>query len=105
MSTPKTEKAKSTKPGAFKPGSDARRGRGPKPGSGGRPPDEFKARMQGLASNESVEGYLTRCLNGEFGPKFFLGALGYVTDRGYGKAAQPISGSAGEPLEIILRRE
>lgn len=78
----------------FAKGADARRGRGPKPGTGGRPPNEFKDHMQALASGADVDAYLRKCLAGDFGPKFFLSALAYATDRGYGKAPQSVDVTA-----------
>lgn len=60
---------------------------------GGRPPNEFRDRMAALTTRDDVEAYLERCLKGEFGPKFFLSALSHATDRGYGKAAQPLQHS------------
>lgn len=90
--------------GTFKKGKDPRRGRGPKPGTGGRPPDEFKRRMRELASSKEAEEYLERCLRGEFGPKFFLAARQDVADRGYGKPVQAheVSGTDGEPIEVAV---
>lgn len=70
---------------------------------GGRPPDEFKARMRELATTAEAEAYFGRCMAGEFGPKFYLAALAHATDRGYGKAAQPIVGDAEQPVEIVVR--
>ena len=65
-------------------GGTLRRGN---PGNnGGRPSNEFKNKMRQLASLESAEDYLERCIKGEFGPKFFLAAYKYVTEQGYGKA-------------------
>jgi hypothetical protein len=72
---------------------------------GGRPPDEFRARMRELATREETEAYLQRCLAGEFGPKPYQRALQYVTDHGYGKAVQPISGEGGGPLEVTVIRK
>jgi hypothetical protein len=64
---------------------------------GGRPPNEFKEAMRALADRDDIRAYTERCLKGEFGPKFHMQALAYVTDRGYGKAAQPIVGEDGSP--------
>ena len=65
-------------------GGTLRRGN---PGNrGGRPSNDFKNKMRELASLESAEDYLERCIKGEFGPKFFLAAYQYVTEQGYGKA-------------------
>lgn len=58
--------------------------------------------MREITSQKNVEAYLRKCLRGDFGPKFFLAALNYTTDRGYGKAAQPMehSGPNGKPIEV-----
>lgn len=72
-------------------------------GGPGRTPDEFKQRMAELVNRQAVGDYLEKCLMGEFGPKFFLSALQYVTDRGYGKAAQPIVGDSEQPVEIVVK--
>jgi len=71
----------------------------------GRPPNEFKERMRTLVSREDVESYFERCLMGEFGPKFHIAALREASDRGYGKAAQPIVGEDGGALKanVTLR--
>jgi hypothetical protein len=85
-------------------GGKLRRGskKGNTPGTG-RPPNEFKERMQGLASQKNVEDYLKKCLRGDFGPKFHLSALQYATDRGYGKAAQPLEHSTPDgPLDVSV---
>jgi hypothetical protein len=46
--------------------------------------------MRELASREKVAAYLDQCLEGEHGPLFFLKALQYVTDHGYGKPTQAV---------------
>jgi|GEM_PF-6130341 len=91
---------------AFNPGRNGGRlKRGGTNKGAGRPPDEFKRHMRELASAEEVDDYLRRCLRGEEGAKAFLGAIAHVTDRGYGKAAQPLTGEGGEgPVEIVSRR-
>ena len=76
-------------------GGTLRRGN---PGNnGGRLPNEFKARMRELVSNEQVFTYLERCLTGEFGPKSFLAAFQYATDQGYGKATQYVEQTITNP--------
>lgn len=86
-----------TQPG--RNGGKLRKG-GTNRGGTGRPPNEFKERMQGLATGAKVEAYLKRCLAGDFGPKFFLQALTYVSDRGYGRPSQSVevTGADGAPL-------
>ncbi len=72
---------------------------------GGRPRDEFKARMAALASSDEAYAYLAECLRGDHGPAAFLAAFKLACDRGYGKAtthAEP-PGSGG-PSEIRITR-
>lgn len=85
------------KPGTFKPGRDARRGRtarGPAKGAAnaGRPPDKFKEDMRALACREDVLRRLKRLLSGsrKVSDDVFLRAFKEVADRGYGKPAQPV---------------
>jgi hypothetical protein len=79
---------------------------GGKKGRSGRPPDEFRDRLRAMASADDVEAYLSRCLHGEFGPKFFLSALTYASDRGYGKPKQPLehAGEDGGPIAVKVTR-
>lgn len=60
-------------------------------GGPGRPPNEFMMHMRQLANLQEAEAYTRRCILGDFGPKFHLEARKWVTDRGYGKAAQSIT--------------
>lgn len=79
--------------------------RGGVPGNkGGRPPNEFKQKMRELASREDVEAYFERCLQGEFGPKFYLAARQSAIEQGYGKAVQAVELGArdGEPLSLTV---
>jgi hypothetical protein len=88
---PPKKSAEKTAPGVpFEKGADPRRGRGPKPGTGGRPPNEFRDRMRELANLQEVEAYTLKCLNGEFGPRFHLEARKWVAERGYGKPTQAL---------------
>lgn len=98
----KNPKSKGALPPHLEPGNPGNSGG--KKGRSGRPPNEFRERMQELASQKNVEDYLRKCLRGEFGPKFHLSALQYATDRGYGKAAQPIEGPDGGPVEVTVTR-
>ena len=85
MSTKSAQKS----PGKpFAKGGDPRQGRGPKPGTGGRPPDEFRDLMRSLVNRQEAIKYLRACIDGEYGPKFHVAAMQYATDRGYGKAQQ-----------------
>lgn len=67
-------------------------GKGPARGApnAGRPRDEWKARLQAMASQDAVLDHVQATL--ERGPTdpFFQRALDYVTDHGYGRANQPI---------------
>ena len=71
---------------------------------GGRPPDEFKASMRGLANRPETDEYLKQCLDGTHGPNVFMTALVFATDRGYGKVPT-VTRIAGEdqPLEIVFK--
>jgi hypothetical protein len=72
---------------------------------GGRPRDEFKAKMAALASSDEAYAYLAECLRGDHGPAAFLAAFKLTCERGYGKAtthAEP-PGSDG-PCEIRIIR-
>lgn len=67
-------------------------GNGPKKGApnAGRPRDEWKAKLQAMASRDEVLAHVeATLLQGPEHP-FFQRALDYVTDHGYGRAAQPI---------------
>ena len=75
------------------------RGRGPAKGApnAGRPPDEWKRALRALADRKAVLDHIDTALtNGPEDP-FFAKALDYVTDHGYGRAAQPVehSGTLG----------
>jgi hypothetical protein len=59
-------------------------------GGTGRPPNEFMRHMRALVNRESVQAYLSECIEGKFGPKFHLSALQYASDRAYGKPSQSI---------------
>ena len=78
-------------------GGAIRTGGNPGNRGGGRPPNLFKQKMRELASLESAEEYLERCITGEFGPKFFLAAYQYVTEQGYGKATAFVEQTINTP--------
>ena len=73
---------------------------------GGRPPDEFRAKMRELASLPEVEDYFAACIKGEHGPMIAMRAKEYADERGYGKEAQvtKVVGDAVEPLIIKVVR-
>jgi hypothetical protein len=102
---PATPPAKPRVPGVpFRVGFDPRRGRGPKPGSGGRPKDEFVVRMQELAKSnipEEILRDLDPVLMGrlqESHPlvwmqfeRLRLEAWREASDRGHGKPTIPVA--------------
>lgn len=78
------------------------KGRGPKPGApnAGRPRDEWKARLQAMASMDEVLDHVETTLRAGPEHPFFQRALDYVTDHGYGKAASSVDvTSGGEPIK------
>lgn len=113
---------KSKPPKAFEKGPDARRGRGPAKGApnAGRPPNEWKQSLRGLADREAVLAHVDAALTaGPRRPKLapdgteliesyidakgrpairtvmegshlFEWALEYATEHGYGRAAQSV---------------
>lgn len=90
----KGKSARKSAPGKpFAKGGDPRQGRGPKPGHGGRPPDEFRDFMRNLVNRKAATDFLTKCVDGEYGPKFHVAAMQYATDRAYGKAQQSVEHS------------
>lgn len=81
------------------------KGRGPKPGApnAGRPRDEWKARLQAMASRDEVLAHVEEVLLDGPGHPFFARALEYVTDHGYGRAQQSLDvTSNGQTLEALL---
>ena len=70
---------------------------------GGRPPDEFKAKMAELASSDEALDYLARCLRGDEGPKAAISAQKYAADRGYGKPEQPITVAGDDKRPLTIR--
>lgn len=83
----------------FAKGHDPRQGRGPAKGSpnAGRPPNEFKAKMQALASWDQTIAGLEEILNAGPSHSLYLAAVKHCTEHGYGKPAQDIT-SGGKPL-------
>ena len=110
----KKSAAKSAPGKPFAKGGDPRQGKGPAKGApnAGRPPDEFKRRMQALASKDEALEYLDELLTKPKGrgktkvgadPQTFLKAFKETADRGYGKAVQPLEhgGPDGGPIPIV----
>jgi hypothetical protein len=79
-------------------------GNGPPKGSGGRPPDEWRAKLREMASRDEVLAHVQTVL--EAGPEhpYFDRALQYVTDHGYGKPKQEIEHGGKVTLEHLLAR-
>ena len=88
--------------GALVPGA----GGGPQPGAG-RPPDEWKRRLQALASRESTEKWVAQILDAGPGDKelgqFYFKALEFAQEHGYGKAPSSLDvTSGGEPIRSYI---
>lgn len=79
-----------------------RPGRGPAPGTGGRPRDDFRALLRELASRPETVAGLDAILQDPAHPQY-LRALEFVCERGYGKEAQTIEGDMR--LTVIRRDE
>ena len=43
--------------------------------------------------------FMKNCLKGRKGYRAFFAAMGYASERAWGKPTQPVSGPEGEPLE------
>lgn len=83
-------------------------GRGPAKGApnAGRPRDEWKRELQRLASSDAVLSHLQKVVDAGPDHPYFAKALDYLTDHGYGKAAQSLDvTSGGEPLTIRITRD
>lgn len=88
------------KPGTFAKGHDARRNT-TKPGPG-RPPDEFKEMCQRLASKNATANRVARILKDEDHP-FFISALKWATENGYGRAKETVEVSGPGGKELVVR--
>ncbi len=79
-------------------------GNGPPKGSGGRPRDEWQAKLRELASRDDVLAHVETVL--AIGPEhpYFDRALQYATDHGYGKPKQEIEHGGKVTLEHLLAR-
>ena len=71
---------------------------GTNPGAG-RPPNEYKEALRGLAEKGERSAYMRRCISGKLGWKAFAWALAYCSDRARGKPTQPVNGEDGGPIE------
>jgi hypothetical protein len=70
---------------------------------GGRPKDEFKARMRELASGAETEAALTKILNDSTHPHY-MKALAFAAEHGYGKPTDhvEVSGKDGGPIAMTV---
>lgn len=71
---------------------------------GGRPKDEFKARMRELASGAEAEAALLTILKDSQHPHY-MKALAFAAEHGYGKATDHVemTGAGGAPLAMTVR--
>lgn len=77
--------------------------RGGTPGNaGGRPPNEFKAKLREFVSREDVMGHVNLILTQ--GPKHpdYRWAAEYATDHGYGKAVQKVEADVQVAIHVHL---
>ena len=98
---------KSRQPGGFTGADDPRRGRGPKKGApnAGRPPDKHREWCQAMISKPSCEKAVKAVLADPKHPAF-AAMWRAVSERGYGKAVQPMSNADGSnltPANITVR--
>lgn len=99
--------ARKSAPGVpFQAGADRRRGRGPKKGTGGRPPDAFKALCQDLASGKVTVANVRAILTDKDHPQF-MPALRWATENGYGKPSQAVEltgkDGAAVPVTCVVK--
>lgn len=64
----------------FAPGHDPRRGKGPPPGSGGRPPNAFKDFLRQMRENPKVQEHLQETLEGRGNKSAYAAALKLIAD-------------------------
>lgn len=69
---------------------------------GGRPPDQFKARMRELANLPDKRGHIERVLGDPEHPQW-MAALKHSTEHGYGKPVQSLDVAA--KVEVVIRFE
>ncbi len=67
---------------------------------GGRPRDEWKHTLQGLASREETIAHVRAVLDEGPDHPFFFRALDYATDHGFGKANQSLSFTLEELINL-----
>ena len=72
-------------------------------GSGGRPPDKFKAMCRALASSKDVETQVRAILKAGSTDPLFIGALRWASEHGYGKPEQAVDvTSQGQKLAGVI---
>ncbi len=81
--------------GALSPGNPGNKG-------GGRPSNEFRARMREIASSGEALAYLKECVRGDHGPMVAIAAFRFAAERGYGKAPMASDGKTDKPLEVHI---
>lgn len=79
-------------------------GKGPPKGSGGRPRDEWQAKLREIASSDGVLAHVTTVLEAGPAHPYFDRALQYATDHGYGKPKQEVEHGGKVTLEVLLAR-
>lgn len=88
---------------AFKGKGDPRNGRGPKKGTGGRPPDAWKELMGRLANRTSTIRAAKRVLRDPSHSAWF-GAFKFIAEQKYGKARESLDVHGKLTLEDLLDR-
>jgi hypothetical protein len=93
--------------GAFKPGPDPRRGKGPPKGEGGRPPLEFKEWCKGLLDDSKNRTQVEEILSDKAHPAYAT-MFRTIADRAHGKAKEhvtlEVSTSIAEQLRLARQR-
>lgn len=72
--------------------------------NGGRPKDEWKAKLRELASSDTVLEGLQSILSDKTHPQY-LKALEFAAERGYGKEVTPVEQSGSMALNVVIRSE
>lgn len=88
----------------FNKGTDKRRGRGPKKGApnAGRPPDQWKEECRKLVSRNEMLDRARAVLDNPEHPAW-LGALKFLTEQGYGRAAQTLDLTSDNTLTVVFK--
>ena len=71
---------------------------------GGRPKDEFQAKMRELSSSDEALAFLGECLRGDHGYKAHTSAMAFAAEHGYGKAKEVVehTGEGGGPIAMTV---